>query len=88
MQESDRDVLKRHDLCMINLWLRSRCQSYIGNVVVSINPFRELPIYNQETIDKYRGRSAFDPKLVPHMYTTHRVIADCSQICAGRHRVQ
>ena len=36
-------------------------------MVVSINPFRELPIYNQETIDKYRGRSAFDPKLAPHM---------------------
>jgi myosin heavy subunit len=37
-------------------------------VVVAINPFADLPIYTQAYIDKYRGRSAFDPKLQPHMY--------------------
>ena len=34
---------------------------------MSINPFRELPLYTHEMIEKYRGRSAFDPKLPPHM---------------------
>jgi myosin-1 len=42
-------------------------QSYIGNVVLSVNPFRNLPIYDADSVAKYRGRSAFDPKLPPHM---------------------
>ena len=42
--------------------------SYIGNVVIAVNPFRELPIYTSEYVDKYRGRSAFDPKLQPHIF--------------------
>eukprot|EP00730_Choanoeca_flexa_P005615 TRINITY_DN11985_c2_g1_i3.p1 TRINITY_DN11985_c2_g1~~TRINITY_DN11985_c2_g1_i3.p1 ORF type:complete len:1188 (+),score=415.45 TRINITY_DN11985_c2_g1_i3:134-3697(+) len=42
--------------------------SYIGNVVVAMNPFKSLPIYDDATIQKYQGRSAFDPKLKPHIY--------------------
>jgi len=42
--------------------------SYIGNVVISMNPFKDLPIYDDLTISKYRGRSAFDPKLPPHIF--------------------
>ena len=41
---------------------------YIGNVVISVNPYKNLPIYDAATIEKYRGRSAFDPKLPPHIF--------------------
>lgn len=51
-----------------NLYYENIIYSYIGNVVISVNPFNNLPIYDQATIDKYRGRSAFDPKLQPHIY--------------------
>ncbi|EGD77017.1 hypothetical protein PTSG_07359 [Salpingoeca rosetta] len=42
--------------------------SYIGNVVIAVNPFKELPIYDATYVEKYRGRSAFDPKLQPHIF--------------------
>lgn len=41
---------------------------YIGNVVISLNPFKQMSIYDQKTIDKYLSRSNFDPKLEPHIY--------------------
>eukprot|EP00048_Salpingoeca_helianthica_P007067 m.106072 g.106072 ORF g.106072 m.106072 type:complete len:1056 (+) comp14216_c1_seq4:94-3261(+) len=50
------------------MFMNDMIYSYIGNVVISVNPFRELPIYDKATIDKYRGRSAFDPKLSPHIF--------------------
>eukprot|EP00054_Salpingoeca_dolichothecata_P022835 m.150677 g.150677 ORF g.150677 m.150677 type:complete len:1003 (+) comp24477_c0_seq2:92-3100(+) len=50
------------------MFMNDMIYSYIGNVVVSVNPFRNLPIYDDATINKYRGRSAFDPKLPPHIY--------------------
>eukprot|EP00041_Stephanoeca_diplocostata_P032668 m.1054505 g.1054505 ORF g.1054505 m.1054505 type:complete len:1013 (+) comp24189_c0_seq2:178-3216(+) len=51
-----------------NMYYEDLIYSYIGNVVISMNPFKDLPIYDQKTIDKYRGRSAFDPKLPPHIF--------------------
>jgi myosin-1 len=42
--------------------------SYIGNVVIAVNPFTNLDIYSDETIERYKGRSAFDPKLRPHIF--------------------
>jgi len=43
--------------------------SYIGNVVISVNPFKALPIYDQRTMDTYIAKSSFDPKLQPHIFT-------------------
>ena len=40
-------------------------QTYIGNVAVSVNPYKTLDIYNEETIEKYRGRNFYE--LPPHM---------------------
>ncbi|XP_074636310.1 unconventional myosin-Ic-like [Acropora palmata] len=51
--------------------LRKRYQSdliytYIGTVVVSVNPYKNLPIYSQDVIDKYRGENLYE--LPPHIY--------------------
>ena len=40
-------------------------QTYIGTVVVSVNPYKNLPIYNQDVIEKYRGENLYE--LPPHM---------------------
>ena len=44
------------------------CTDKQGNVVISLNPFKQMSIYDQKTIDKYLSRSNFDPKLEPHIY--------------------
>ncbi|XP_014666080.1 PREDICTED: unconventional myosin-Ic-like isoform X2 [Priapulus caudatus] len=40
--------------------------TYIGPVLVSVNPYRELPIYSQEYIETYRGEAFYE--LPPHIY--------------------
>lgn len=40
-------------------------QTYIGTVVVSVNPYKTLPIYNRDVIEKYRGENLYE--LPPHM---------------------
>ncbi|XP_015752126.1 PREDICTED: unconventional myosin-Ib-like, partial [Acropora digitifera] len=41
-------------------------QTYIGNVVVSINPYRKFKLYTSEMIAKYRSRNIYE--LPPHIY--------------------
>lgn len=40
-------------------------QTYIGSVLVSVNPYQQLPIYGPEFIDKYRDYTFYELK--PHM---------------------
>ena len=40
-------------------------QTYIGQVLVSVNPYKKLPIYNQETIEYYQRRNFFETP--PHV---------------------
>lgn len=40
-------------------------QTYIGNVVISMNPYQQLPIYGPEFIAKYRDYTFYELK--PHM---------------------
>lgn len=51
--------------------LRKRYQAdliytYIGNVVISVNPYKNLAIYSNETIEQYRGVNLYE--LPPHVY--------------------
>ncbi|CAB4007704.1 unconventional myosin-Ic-like isoform X1 [Paramuricea clavata] len=51
--------------------LRKRYQAdliytYIGNVVISVNPYKNLKIYTSETIEQYRGVNLYE--LPPHVY--------------------
>ncbi|NXJ72641.1 MYO1A protein, partial [Rostratula benghalensis] len=45
---------------------RSDIYTYIGNVVISVNPYRPLPIYSPETVQEYRNCNFFAVK--PHIY--------------------
>lgn len=40
--------------------------TYIGQVLVSVNPYKKLPIYNQETIEYYQRRNFFETP--PHIF--------------------
>ncbi|KAJ6665212.1 hypothetical protein lerEdw1_004261, partial [Lerista edwardsae] len=40
--------------------------TYIGSVVISINPYKLLPIYSPEKVEEYRNRNFYE--LRPHIY--------------------
>ncbi|EMP29378.1 Myosin-Ia [Chelonia mydas] len=40
--------------------------TYIGNVVISVNPYQPLPIYSPQTVEEYRNCNFFAVK--PHIY--------------------
>ncbi|XP_067832539.1 unconventional myosin-Ib-like [Heptranchias perlo] len=45
---------------------KNEIYTYIGSVVISINPYKMLPIYNQEKISEYRNSNLYE--LSPHIY--------------------
>ena len=40
-------------------------QTYIGSVVVSVNPYKQIGIYDSETMEEYKGVNFYE--LPPHM---------------------
>ncbi|XP_061738699.1 unconventional myosin-Ig [Nerophis ophidion] len=54
---------------MENLKLRfekGRIYTYIGEVVVSVNPYRRMEIYGKDRVDAYRGRELYENP--PHLF--------------------
>ncbi|GAA6088166.1 unconventional myosin-Ig isoform X1 [Tachysurus ichikawai] len=52
-----------------NLKLRfekGRIYTFIGEVVVSVNPYRQMEIYGEEVVGAYRGRELYENP--PHLY--------------------
>uniref|UniRef100_A0A093VIM3 Myosin-1 n=1 Tax=Talaromyces marneffei PM1 TaxID=1077442 RepID=A0A093VIM3_TALMA len=41
-------------------------QTYIGHVLVSVNPFRDLGIYTDQVLDSYRGKNRLE--VPPHVF--------------------
>ncbi|KAF2070029.1 hypothetical protein CYY_008648 [Polysphondylium violaceum] len=68
------DMVEIQDLSEASILsnLKKRYQSneiytYIGNVLVSINPYKSLPIYNMKELNKYQDISCIK-KNAPHIY--------------------
>lgn len=40
-------------------------QTYIGSVLVSVNPYKELEMYSKQQMERYRGVSFYE--ISPHM---------------------
>lgn len=45
---------------------KGRIYTYIGEVLVSVNPYRTMDIYGRDNIDAYRGRELYENP--PHLY--------------------
>jgi myosin-1 len=45
--------------------MRYLLQTYIGPVLISVNPYRELDIYSPKYVDKYRNVNFFE--VPPHV---------------------
>ncbi|KAK3589621.1 hypothetical protein CHS0354_043081 [Potamilus streckersoni] len=58
-----------HEAFLENLRLRyekNRIYTYIGEVVVSVNPYKTVDIYNQTYVDHYKGRELYERP--PHIF--------------------
>ncbi|KAJ7193312.1 myosin-1 [Mycena pura] len=47
-------------------WTNGEIYTYIGAVLISVNPFRDLGIYTEETLSKYRGKNRLE--VPPHVF--------------------
>ena len=71
MGVSDLTLLSKISNESINDNLKKRFENaeiytYIGHVLVSVNPFRDLGIYTQQVLDSYRGRNRLE--VPPHTF--------------------
>lgn len=69
---SDMTLLTTVDDKSINDNLRKRWQegeiyTYIGGVLISVNPFKDLGIYTDETLQKYKGKNRLE--VPPHVFS-------------------
>ncbi|EPQ26326.1 uncharacterized protein PFL1_05975 [Pseudozyma flocculosa PF-1] len=68
---SDMTLLSKVSNEEINSNLQKRFENaeiytYIGNVLISVNPFRDLGIYTDDVLQSYRGKNRLE--MTPHVY--------------------
>lgn len=58
-------------------------QTYIGSVIVSVNPYKQIGIYDNDTMEEYRGVNFYE--LSPHMWVLPSWVAGWSRMCYVSH---
>jgi myosin-1 len=49
---------------------RNKLYTYIGEVVVSVNPYKPVEIYNKSYVDEYKGREIYERP--PHIFNIYQ----------------
>jgi len=47
-------------------WTNGEIYTYIGSVLISVNPFKDLGIYTDEVLQKYKGKNRLE--VPPHVF--------------------
>ncbi|KAI0964200.1 class II myosin, variant 2 [Taiwanofungus camphoratus] len=47
-------------------WLNGEIYTYIGSVLISVNPFKDLGIYTDEVLQRYKGKNRLE--VPPHVF--------------------
>ncbi|KAJ3489600.1 hypothetical protein NLI96_g2030 [Meripilus lineatus] len=48
-------------------WLNGDIYTYIGSVLISVNPFKDLGIYSDEVLQRYKGKNRLE--VPPHVFS-------------------
>ncbi|KZT73347.1 myosin class I heavy chain [Daedalea quercina L-15889] len=48
-------------------WINGEIYTYIGSVLISVNPFRDLGIYTDEVLQRYKGKNRLE--VPPHVFS-------------------
>jgi myosin-1 len=48
-------------------WTNAEIYTYIGQVLISVNPFRDLGIYTEDVLQRYRGKNRLE--VPPHVFS-------------------
>uniref|UniRef100_A0A3B5L2Q3 Myosin motor domain-containing protein n=1 Tax=Xiphophorus couchianus TaxID=32473 RepID=A0A3B5L2Q3_9TELE len=59
------DYCSTHYIQII-MFEKGRIYTYIGEVVVSVNPYRAMNIYSRDTVEQYKGRELYERP--PHLF--------------------
>ena len=62
------NLLSRLNCCVYSdfRFEKGKIYSYIGEVVVSVNPYRQVDLYGKSYVDQYRGREIYERP--PHIF--------------------
>lgn len=63
------EPLPLSDFCLLSpldRFEKGRIYTFIGEVVVSMNPYKNLNIYGRDTIEQYKGRELYERP--PHLF--------------------
>lgn len=73
INSAENDMIALNDLhdgsLLLNLFNRFKTDliyTFIGNILVAVNPYKDLPIYGGETVQTYSGKNLGE--LPPHIY--------------------
>ena len=51
-----------------NRYFKSRIYTWLGHILISINPYQEIPLYSTDIVTKYNSQDQMKHELPPHIF--------------------